>query len=229
MELKPEEIMELTLEEITELTDKQISVLYQHCSSTAKSIVNTISSNQKHQKDYNEFAKEYVELTKKYSGKSLYTKTEYIEKRFTAKLLAKALYIFDYKSTKSPTEVLGLYLCRYKLKELYVYPNRTVYGWEIDVTIGDINRNIPLTIDIHGKRTHASAFQKARDTLKRTDLAQKGMCYLVFQGTDLVHNMSNVENKIKEALTEEYAKVNSIYLFKNRYNNNYSPKRYKKA
>lgn len=221
--------MEFTLEEIKGLTDKQISELYQQCSSKAKSIVKAIGLYKEHQNDYKVFEKEYEEIKKKYSSKPLYTKTGYIEKRFTAKLLARALFIFDFRLTKSPTEVLGLYLCRYKLMGLYVFPNKMVHGWELDITIEDLERNIPLTIDIHGKATHASEFQKARDKLKRKELAQEGIRYLTFKGTDLVHNMSEVGNKITEALAEEYEKVNTIYLFKNRYNNANSPKRYKKA
>ncbi|MED1092194.1 hypothetical protein [Bacillus paramycoides] len=226
MSLTPEEIMELTLEEIKELTDKEISGLYRYCSSEAESIVNAIITDSEHlddydelKKAYDEFEKEYEEIEKKYFSKPFYNKIGYIKKRFTAKLLAKALYIFDYKFTKSPTEVLGLYVVRHKLMELHVVPNKMIYDWELDVTIEDYYQNIPLTIDIHGKEIHATEFQKARDARKRANLAQKGIRYLVFEGTDLVHNMSAVENKIKEVLTEEYEKVNSIYLFKKRYKN----------
>lgn len=212
------------------LSNQEIKKLYWTCSTNATIIVEYIDLYPEHLEDFQLFSLEYDAKKEKYGKKFKYNKIGYLNMRFASKLLGLELGIFDWVRTASPPEVLAVYLVRHRLPHLFAFPNEQIYKVELDVVIRDINSNVPLVIDIHGKDTHDTEDARLRDEWKRGILAKEDMRYLVFAGTDLVNNIEQVEKKINQALGEEYEKINVAYLFRkrNQSGKKYPPARYKK-
>lgn len=217
------------------LSSKEIKDLYVANSVFAEIVVSGVNEGVDFPKEYFEaydvFVKEYEENKKKFRSKSRYSEQEYVVMRFLSKFLGEHLCVKDWEKTRSPTEVIGVYLCRNRLSHHWVHPNKIVCDLELDIVVEDIYSNIIFVMNIHGERTHATEFDKEQDEKKRLKLAKEGFRYLEIPGKELVNNIEDVEKVIQEVFNEEFENINAIYLFKKQPNdkNGFSPKFSKKA